>query len=159
MEEVEKIELRSEKVRRIIGEIPPSIVRYGIFAITIIVTALLAGAYFIPYPQTINGRAAALDSKTVMVDVPYKYANTIHIGMKANIEFQGFDSEDWGYIVGMVGKISRQPETRNHTNYFTVTMSVKSGKYKVIRGMVGNATVLVTNESILERLLSKLLGT
>ena len=43
-----KIELRSEKVRHIIGEIPPRIVRYGITFITFVILGLLIGAYFIP---------------------------------------------------------------------------------------------------------------
>ena len=46
-----KIELRSEKVRHIIGEIPSGIVRYGITIITIVILVLLVGAYFIPYPR------------------------------------------------------------------------------------------------------------
>ncbi len=46
-----KIELRSEKVRHIIGEIPSRIVRYGITIITFVILGLLVGAYFIPYPR------------------------------------------------------------------------------------------------------------
>ena len=42
-----KIELRSEKVRHIIGEIPSRIVRYGITIITFVILGLLVGAYFI----------------------------------------------------------------------------------------------------------------
>ncbi len=38
--ESENIELRSEKVRRVIGEVPPLIVRMGTVIITIIVIAL-----------------------------------------------------------------------------------------------------------------------
>lgn len=52
----DKIELRSEKVRHIIGEIPSKIVRYGITIITIVILGLLAGAYFIPYSETISAK-------------------------------------------------------------------------------------------------------
>ena len=38
--ESDNIELRSEKVRRVIGEVPPLIVRMGTVIITIIVIAL-----------------------------------------------------------------------------------------------------------------------
>ena len=38
----DKIELRSEKVRHIIGEIPSKIVRYGIMVITVVILGLLA---------------------------------------------------------------------------------------------------------------------
>ena len=51
-----KIELRSEKVRYIIGEIPSRIGRYGITIITIVILGLLVGAYFIPYPEAISAK-------------------------------------------------------------------------------------------------------
>lgn len=47
-----KIELRSEKIRHIIGEIPSRIVRYGITIITIVILGLLTG-YAPLYPLPI----------------------------------------------------------------------------------------------------------
>ena len=40
-------ELRSEKVRSIVGQIPSSLVRYGITAIGAVLLCLLAVAYFL----------------------------------------------------------------------------------------------------------------
>lgn len=48
----DKIELRSEKVRQLIGEIPPSLVRWGIAIIAIVFLALLAAVILIPYPYS-----------------------------------------------------------------------------------------------------------
>ena len=89
-----KIELRSEKVRHIIGEIPSGIVRYGITIITIVILALLAGAYFIPYPETINAKVQITNAHQGTIDFPYKYVNTMARGMTANIEFEGYDSRN-----------------------------------------------------------------
>lgn len=50
-------ELRSEKVRSIVGQIPSSLVRYGITAIGIVLLCLLAVAYFLPYKQVYSGTA------------------------------------------------------------------------------------------------------
>lgn len=50
------IELRSEKIRRLLGEIPPSLVRWGTFAIIFIFVALLAAICLIPYPHS-NGES------------------------------------------------------------------------------------------------------
>jgi len=47
----ENIELRSEKVRNIVGKIPPLLLRIGIFVISIIIVLILTLAYFIPYPE------------------------------------------------------------------------------------------------------------
>lgn len=44
------IELRSEKVRKIIGTVPSAPVRWGITVITIIIAALFIAVMCIPYP-------------------------------------------------------------------------------------------------------------
>lgn len=46
----ERIELRSEKVRNIIGEIPPALVRWGIAIIVIIFVILFAIVLCVKYP-------------------------------------------------------------------------------------------------------------
>ncbi len=46
----DKIELKSERVRRFIGEIPPSLVRWGIGIIVAVFGALAAAVCLIPYP-------------------------------------------------------------------------------------------------------------
>jgi hypothetical protein len=48
----DKIEIRSEKVRQFIGEIPPSLVRWGIAIIVIIFIALIAAVCLLPYPYS-----------------------------------------------------------------------------------------------------------
>lgn len=49
-------ELRSEKVRKLLGEIPPSLVRWGIVIITAIFILLACAIVFIPYPYS-NGES------------------------------------------------------------------------------------------------------
>lgn len=44
------IELRSEKVRNIIGEIPPALVRWGIAIIVAIFAILFAVVLFVKFP-------------------------------------------------------------------------------------------------------------
>lgn len=48
----DRIELRSEKVRKLIGEIPPALVRWGIGLIIGIFAALVAALCLIPYPYS-----------------------------------------------------------------------------------------------------------
>lgn len=52
----ENIELRSEKVRNLLGEIPPSLVRWSTVIITVIFLAVLATVSLIPYPYS-NGES------------------------------------------------------------------------------------------------------
>lgn len=54
MEENKPIELRSEKVRNIIGRMPPVLVRYGTAIISLALCMLVAAAAFIPYQPKIS---------------------------------------------------------------------------------------------------------
>lgn len=47
-----RIELRSEKIRKFIGEIPPAPVRWGTVLIVLIFIALILAATLIPYPHS-----------------------------------------------------------------------------------------------------------
>ncbi|MCI6161228.1 MAG: hypothetical protein MR681_07840 [Prevotella sp.] len=47
-----EIELRSEKVRNLLGEIPPSLVRWGTVIIVAVFLVLLLVVCFMPYPHS-----------------------------------------------------------------------------------------------------------
>lgn len=47
-----EIELRSEKVRNLLGEIPPALVRWGTVIIVAIFLALILVVCFMPYPYS-----------------------------------------------------------------------------------------------------------
>ena len=50
-------ELRSEKVRSIVGQIPSSLIRYDITAIGVMLLCLFVVSYFLPYKQVYSGTA------------------------------------------------------------------------------------------------------
>ena len=52
MKEGTEIELRSEKVRNLLGEIPPALVRWGTVIIVAIFLTLLLVVCFVPYPHS-----------------------------------------------------------------------------------------------------------
>jgi hypothetical protein len=57
-------ELRSEKVRSIVGQIPSSLIRYGITAIAVVLFSLFTVAYFLPYRQVYSGVAIIKKAQT-----------------------------------------------------------------------------------------------
>ena len=61
-------ELRSEKVRSIVGQIPSSLIRYGITAIGMVLLCLFAVAYYLPYKQVYSGTATIHKTTTTPVD-------------------------------------------------------------------------------------------
>ena len=148
----DKIELRSEKIRHIIGEIPSRIVRYGITIITIVLLVLLVGAYFIPYPETISARIEMTDRQQGTVDIPYKYVNTVKKGKNVSIELEGYDTEMYGAANGTITATMHTPRQTAAGNVFTARVKVTDCKYKIISGMTGTASILVSNESVLQRI-------
>ena len=151
-----KIELRSEKVRHIIGEIPSRIVRYGITIITIVILGLLIGTYFIPYPETISAKVQMTNAHQGAITIPYKYVNTIASGMTANIEFDGYDAETYGTANGKITATSHTPQQTAAGSVFTAQVKVTDCKYKLVSGMTGTATILVSNESVLQRIVKQI---
>ena len=151
-----KIELRSEKVRHIIGEIPTRIVRYGITVITIVILGLLIGAYFIPYPETISAKMQMTNAHQGTITVPYKYVNTIAKGMTVNIEVEGYDTETYGAANGIITATSHTPRQTAAGSVFTAQVRITDCKYKIISGMTGTASILVSNESILQKIIQRI---
>ena len=151
-----KIELRSEKVRHIIGEIPSRIVRYGITVITFVILGLLIGAYFIPYPETISAKVQMTNAYQGAITIPYKYVNTIARGMTANIEFEGYDAETYGVANGVITATSPTSLQTAEGSVFTVQVRITDCKYKLVSGMAGTATILVSNESVLQRIVKQI---
>ena len=153
MKEVEKIELRSEKVRHIIGEVPSSLVRYGILVITAVVIALLAASYFIPYPETVACEAVATDATTVSLSVPYQYVNEIRKGCPVRIEFEGYSADSYNDKAGKVVEVSRTPVRHAPGNRFRARASLDATGYKVYKGMTGEVYILVSNKTILRHII------
>lgn len=151
-----KIELRSEKVRHIIGEIPSRIVRYGITIIAIVILGLLVGAYFIPYPETISTKVQMKNARQGTITIPYKYVNTITRGMTVNIEFEGYDAETYGVANGMITATSHTPRQTAAGSVFTAQVRITNCRYKIISGMAGTASILVSNESVLQRIVKQI---
>ena len=151
-----KIELRSEKVRHIIGEIPSGIVRYGITIITIVLLVLLVGAYFIPYPETISARIEMTNRQQGTVDIPYKYVNTVKKGKNVSIELEGYNIEMYGAANGTITATMHTPRQTAAGNVFTAQVKVTDCKYKIISGMTGTASILVSNESVLQRIVQRI---
>ncbi|TFH94678.1 hypothetical protein E4P48_09890 [Porphyromonas levii] len=54
-------ELRSEKVRSIVGQIPPALVRYGTIILFAVLVVLFGIAYFMPYKQVYSGTITFYD--------------------------------------------------------------------------------------------------
>ena len=149
----DKIELRSEKIRTIIGEIPSRCVSYGIIVITIVISGLLAAAYFIPYPETIDAKIMIKNETQGTIAIPYKYINTVRKGMTVSIELEGFDRQRYGMTKGSIVSIRRRPKRTTEGNVFIGQVRINDSKCKIISGMTGSAYILAENGSILQKIM------
>ena len=76
--------------------------------------------------------------------------------MKVFVEFEGYDAESYGVSNGTVTEISRTPRQSVNGNLFTAQLSITDSKYKIIYGMSGTASILVSNESVLQRVIQRI---
>ena len=93
--ESDNIELRSEKVRNVIGKVPPRLVSLGTIIITIIVLALAVAFYKIPFPISIEANGEVINQRTVQVFVPYKYLYLFDEPRTAHVSFEGSPACSW----------------------------------------------------------------
>ena len=90
MEENKQIELRSEKVRNIIGQIPPILITHGTMFIGLALLSLFLAAAFIPYQPTIDTDITVLqmpnDKLYFTAKIPQKEMNKQlqFVGISAN---------------------------------------------------------------------------
>jgi hypothetical protein len=86
----DNIELRSEKIRNIIGQIPPNLIRFGISLIFIVFTIVSIGTYFFEYDKTLKVIAKLSmhkDSIAVQLDIPLYQKEMIRTGQRVFLNF------------------------------------------------------------------------
>lgn len=89
--ELDDIELRSEKVRDVIGKVPPRLVSFGTIIITMIVLALAVITYKMPYTISIETNGEVVNQRTIKVFVPYKYLYLFNEPRTAHVSLEGND--------------------------------------------------------------------
>lgn len=87
---IDKLELRSEKVRNIIGRIPPIITRVGITLIFLIIAGFLIGSYYFEYDYTIETFALieqAQDTTSINIKIPANEIEKVKEGQEVVLSF------------------------------------------------------------------------
>ena len=121
--ELDNIELRSEKVRNVIGKVPPRLVSLGTVVITIIILVIAVAFYKIPYPISVEANGEVVRQRTIQVFVPYKYLYLFNELRTAHISFEGNDNTSYDCdIISYNTKLIH----REDGNYFCVMGIVKN---------------------------------
>lgn len=154
-----QIELRSEKVRNIIGRIPPLLIRSGITLITLLITGLAVVACFIPYPENVSGKVEvtinSYSETELTAFIPYTEITRIKEDMPVSIEMEGYINVTNGHLNGKVKTVYEEVYRKERKNYFRIDLKLDNvvNYLKMKNGMEGTVTILVSDHSLMEYLL------
>ena len=145
--ETDKIELRSEKVRHIIGQVPPALVRIGTMVITLVVIALAIASYTIRYPITIEAQGKVTRNDSVELLVPYKCLYLFDEPRTARIIFEG-QADDVTPIVCPVTSHNENLLIVDGNHYFTAKTHIRSNGSNVQLGLNVSARIVVSDKTL-----------
>lgn len=157
----EQIELRSEKVRNIIGRIPPLLIRSGITLITLLIAGLAAAACFIPYPENVKGKVKVTINSHSEIEItafiPYTEIGRLKEDMPVSIAMEGYTAVEDSRLNGKVKIVHKEGYKKEGKNYFRIDLKLENAVdyLKMENGMEGTATILLSDSSLMRYLLPK----
>ena len=145
--DIDNIELRSEKVRHIIGQVPPALVRTGTMVITLVIIVLAVAFYTIRYPITIEAQGKVTRSDSVELLVPYKYLYLFDEPRMARITIEGQDN-DVASIVCPVTSHNDKLLIIDGNHYFTAKTHIRSNGSNVQPGLKVSAKITISDMTL-----------
>lgn len=145
-------ELRSEKVRSIVGQVPSSLTYYGITAIGIVLLCLFVVAYFLPYKQVYSGTAIIQEatittSDSTDITILLRFENTQPVNVNRQILYLQTSN---GTSVGTIRKLSAVRDTlaRQET-----LCRFKTTEIQPLQNQTVDFKLVVSSSSLLQKLL------
>lgn len=145
-------ELRSEKVSSIVGQIPSSLVRYGITAIGVVLLCLFVVAYFLPYKQVYSGTAIIQEapittSDSTDITILLRFENKQPVNVNRQILYLQTSN---GTSVGTIRKLSAVRDTlaRQET-----LCRFKTTEIQPLQNQTVDFKLVVSSSSLLQKLL------
>lgn len=157
METNSNIQLRSERMRHVIGRVPPLLVNVGTGAITLIMALLFVAVCYVHYPVTVEAEGQVIrtgssaDSAQALLYVPYKYKQLFNHPHKAMVTVEGYSDTP---IVSHVSGMSPVPVKRAVGNCFAVTVPLPAtlNRQPIYRGLTATASFQLSNYTLLQLL-------
>lgn len=151
MEDKERTyELRSEKVRSIVGQIPPALVRYGTIILFAVLLVLFGIAYFMPYKQVYSGTITFYDMSETSTTAYVRFANDkpltkVEQPMPLIIHNEGHD-----YTIKLISIVNE----RDTLNRYPVSVEDSQNITK-LRNRTLDFTLVKNSENLLSHFLPK----
>ena len=148
-------ELRSEKVRSIVGQVPSSLTCYGITAIGIVLLCLFVMAYFLPYKQVYSGTAIIKEapittSDSTDINILLRFDNKQPVNVNRQILYLQTSN---GTSVGTIRKLSTVRDTlaRQET-----LCRFKTTEIQPLQNQTVDFKLVVSSSSLLQKLLGNI---
>ena len=152
--DIDNIELRSEKVRHIIGQVPPSLVRTGTMVITLVVIALAVAFYTIRYPITIEAQGKVMRNDSVELLVPYKYLYLFDEPRTAHISLEGQENDD-APIVCSITNHNDKLLVVDGNHYFTAKTRIRSNGSNAQPELKVSARIVISDKTLWQQVFRK----
>ena len=152
--DIDNIELRSEKVRHIIGQVPPALVRTGTIVITLVVIALAIAFYTIRYPITIDAQGKVMRNDSVELLVPYKYLYLFDEPRTARITLEGPDNDD-APIVCPITSHNDKLLIVDGNHYFTAKTNIRSNGSNAQPELKVSARIVISDKTVWKQVSKK----
>lgn len=161
---MDAIELRSEKVRNIIGKVPPRIIRSGISVLTLVFGLLLVSSYFFPYSETVYAPARIVPSDSARyyatAYIPITMQARISNGLEVMVEIEGYSKNSYGQIRGYVTGRNPVPLGNGKNKRIVLRIALVHGlttangtRIAYYPDMQGTATIILRKERLLNVIL------
>lgn len=161
MNNVEKIELRSEKVRNVMGQTPPVLVRTGTMIVTVLFAIICYATYKIPYPFTIEADGIVISSDSIhnnlMIElgIPYRYNEYFHVNMHMTTMYEGRENVVLGCDIDSVSDNVVILNGENFFHAYTYISNDDIKKYRLKDNMKVHSTTIINNKTILQQIIRK----
>lgn len=141
------IELRSDKVRSIIGQIPPWIIRSGITVTVLVVIALLVGSYYFKYPYTIITTVEFVkkdNSFVGIIKIPANEISKVKKGQEVEIQFEKIKNLNGFMFKSRINEISDKITISNKNGFYTA--QINKIENLNIKEKTSGVTIIKTDE-------------
>jgi hypothetical protein len=168
---MDSIELRSEKVRSIIGKIPPRLIRSGTLVLFIVFMSLLISSYIFPYSETIvvpvqieecHTQTTHITTKSyiAIAVVPIDIQSKVAVGQKSVIAIEGYNKNTHGQLVSVVHCRTNKPIVKANKKYILFHLRLQNGlttnsgtAISYYNSMQGAATITLKKERLISVIL------
>ena len=161
MNNQENIELRSEMVRNVIDQIPPTLVRTGTMIVTVLFAIICYATYKIPYPFTIEADGIVIPSDSIhnnlMIElfIPYRYNDYYQIKRQVSTTYEGRENV---VIECDIDSISDNVVILNGEHFFQAYTRISKNeikKYRLKENIKVHATTIINNKTVLQQIIRK----